>query len=521
MNKTRAIKIFLCIFWLAAVILPLIQMLSTAAGVNIIDIITARKFFRALTQSLTVSTTAAGISIILAGILAWSIARTNIKHKTILNTIIIIPMLIPSISHGMGLITILGANGWLSRLVGLRGGIYGFWGIVIGSVMYSFPVAYLMLYDILRYEDGTPYEAAEVMGMSAGDKFFAITLPYLRKPLISVIFAVFTMIITDYGVPLMVGGKYITLPVMMYQDVIGMLEFGKGSVIGMILLIPALIACVLDIMNRDKGNSEFISKSYRIKQNNLRDNAAKFIICVILLMILTPIASFSVLGFINKYPIDMRFSLENIKQAINMGAIKYLMNSIIIASLTAIIGTALALVNSYMTARNRTRSNYILHLVSITSLAIPGIVLGLSYIMFFKASIIYGTFVILILVNITHFFASPYLMAYNTFGKINENLESVGATLGIKKFDVIKDVILPQSIGTILEMAGYFFVNSMMTISAVSFLANANNKPAALMITQFEGQMQLECAAFVSLAILLVNIFMKFISAIIKRTRIQ
>ena len=197
------------------------------------------------------------------------------------------------------------------------------------------------------------------------------------------------------------------------------------------------------------------------------------------------------------------------------------MNSIIIASLTAIIGTALALVNSYMTARNRTRSNYILHLMSITSLAIPGIVLGLSYIMFFKASIIYGTFAILILVNITHFFASPYLMAYNTFGKINENLESVGATLGIKKFDVIKDVILPQSIGTILEMAGYFFVNSMMTISAVSFLANANNKPAALMITQFEGQMQLECAAFVSLAILLVNILMKFLSAIIKRTRIQ
>lgn len=155
------------------------------------------------------------------------------------------------------------------------------------------------------------------MGMSAGDKFFAITLPYLRKPLISVIFAVFTMIITDYGVPLMVGVKYITLPVMMYQDIIGMLEFGKGAVIGMILLIPALIACVLDIMNRDKGNSKFISKSYRIKQNNLRDNAAKFIICVILLMILTPIASFSVLGFINKYPIDITFSLENIKQAIN------------------------------------------------------------------------------------------------------------------------------------------------------------------------------------------------------------
>ena len=87
--KTSTIKIFLCIFWLTAVILPLIRMLSTMAGVNVAAIMGTKKFLRALTQSLTVSTTAAGISIMLAGLLAWSIARTNIKHKTIINTIII------------------------------------------------------------------------------------------------------------------------------------------------------------------------------------------------------------------------------------------------------------------------------------------------------------------------------------------------------------------------------------------------------------------------------------------------
>ena len=100
-------------------------------------------------------------------------------------------------------------------------------------------------------------------------------------------------------------------------------------------------------------------------------------------------------------------------------------------------------------------------------------------------------------------------MAYSTFGKINENLEDVGATLGVSRWWIIKDVLLPQSVGTILEMMSYFFVNCMMTISAVSFLANVGNKPIALMITQFEGQMQLECAAFVSLIILAVNVLMK------------
>lgn len=519
-TMSRALKLLLCLFWLVAIILPLIQMLSTMATVDIGAIISTRKFTKALSQSLIVSITATTISVSLAGLLSWAVARTNVRHKTILNTLITVPMLIPSISHGMGLVIILGTNGWLSKLLGLTFGIYGFWGIVIGSVMYSFPVAYLMLYDVLRYEDGTPYEAAEVMGLKTYDRFFSITFPYLRKPLISVIFATFTMIITDYGVPLMVGGKYMTLPVMMYQDVIGMLDFGKGSVIGMVLLVPAFIACLLDMMNRDKGNTVFIGKEYRIKSNKRRDLIARVLILFVVILIFLPIGSFSILGFINKYPLDITLSLSNAAQAVDMGALNYLRNSLIISIVVSFLGTALALFNAYMTARNRTKLSYILHLMSITSLAIPGIVLGLSYVMFFKGSIIYGTFAMLFLVNSMHFFSSPYLMAYNTFGKINENLEDVGSTMGLNRWKIIKDVLLPQSTGTILEMMSYFFVNCMMTISAVSFLANVSNKPIALMITQFEGQMQLECAAFVSLIILVVNVAMKFFVYLIKKKRL-
>ncbi len=520
-TMSGSLKILLCIFWLFAIILPLIRMLSTMASVNVLAVMGTKKFVKALAQSLLVSLTATSISVCLAGVLSWSVARTNLRHKTILNTLLTVPMLIPSISHGMGLIIILGANGWLSRMLGLEAGIYGFRGIVLGSVMYSFPVAYLMLYDVLRYEDGTPYEAANVMGLSAEKKFFAITLPYLRKPLISVIFATFTMIITDYGVPLMVGGKYMTLPVMMYQDVIGMLDFGKGSVIGMILLIPALIACILDMANRDKGNAAFVGKPYGIKKSVGRDLIAGIICALVIICVFLPIGSFAVLGFVNKYPIDMALSLKNIKQAVHMGALKYLGNSLIIAVVVSFLGTALAVLNAYMTARNKTKLSYVLHLMSITSLAIPGLVLGLSYVMFFKSTLIYGTIAILFLVNSMHFFSSPYLMAYNTFGKINENLEDVGATMGISRWKVIRDVLLPQSAGTIVEMMSYFFVNCMMTISAVSFLANVSNKPIALMITQFEGQMQLECAAFVSLIIFIVNVIMKYVVFLVKREIIR
>lgn len=513
-NTSALLKILLCGFWLVSFILPLFRMLSAIGSVDVFAMIEARKFATALRQSIMVSTVATLITVTLAGTLAWCMARTNVKHKGMIGIVLTVPMLIPSISHGMGLIIILGANGWLSRMLGLSGGIYGFWGIVIGSVMYSFPVIYLMLFDVLRYEDGTPYDAAEVMGLTNVDKLLSITIPYLRKPFITVFFAAFTMILTDYGVPLMVGGKYTTLPVMMYQDVIGMLDFGKGSVIGVILLAPALIACVLDIANRDKGNASFVGKAYSLKEDARRDMAAGIICFVVVALILIPIVSFSVLGFLNKYPIDMSFSTKNMVQAFHMGAGKYLKNSLKIAIVVSIVGTAVALTNAYMTARNRTKQGSILHLMSISSLSIPGLVLGLSYVLFFKKTPIYGTFSMLFLVNTVHFFASPYMMAYNTFGKINENLEAVGSTMGINRWSIIKDVILPQSKGTILEMMSYFFVNSMMTISAVSFLSNVNTKPVALMITQFEGQMQLECAAFISLMILVVNVVMKGIFGI-------
>ncbi len=150
-----------------------------------------------------------------------------------------------------------------------------------------------------------------------------------------------------------------------------------------------------------------------------------------------------------------------------------------------------------------------LHLIAITSAAIPGIVLGLSYVIVFNQSFVYGTIAILVMVNLIHFFASPYLMMYNSLNKINENLESVGQMLGIGRLRMIKDIFIPQSMATIFEMSSYFFVNCMMTISAVSFLATMSNKPIALMINQFEAQMQLECAAIVSLAILAVNLIIK------------
>lgn len=521
MRKNRksftVIKTLILLFFAVSLLFPLAAMLLNLVEVDVLHILSTKVFVHATLNSLSTTLTATVLSICLATLLAWCLARSKVKFKNAFAVLLTLPMLIPSISHGMGLIVLFGKNGVMNNLLHTQVDIYGFWGIVIGSIMYSFPVAFLMLYDIFKYEDYSVYESAQVLGIPKRNQFLSITLPYLRKPMISVFFATFTLIFTDYGVPLMIGGKFMTLPVYMYTEVLGLFNFGKGTVVALILIIPALIAFFFDLLNKDVGTLSFVTKPFVLKKNRTRDAVSYLIIVVTVVAILLPIAVFALLTFVQKYPIDMSLTLHNIQQAFDLSAGSYLFHSLIIALFTAAIGVFISYITAYLTARSRGKSSKALHLISITSLAVPGIVLGLSYAVFFKTSFLYGTIAMLVLVNTMHFFASPYLLAYNAMAKINPNFEAVSKTLGIKRWRLIKDVFVPQTTGTIAEMFSYFFVNSMITISAVSFLSSTRNMPVSLLIPQFEGQMLLECSAFVSLLILAVNIVIKVLIYLVKQ----
>jgi len=124
---------------------------------------------------------------------------------------------------------------------------------------------------------------------------------------------------------------------------------------------------------------------------------------------------------------------------------------------------------------------------------------------------------ILILINIVHFFAPGYLLAYNALLKINKNVEAVAEIFGINKFKALVDIILPTTYTTALDMFSYFFVSSMITISAVSFIANTRIKPLSLMIPQYENQQQTGNVAVVVLVILAVNLGQKSIIWLIKK----
>lgn len=518
-NFGTATSLILGLFFLFSVLLPLISVMTNLKNADIPAIFSHPQTVPAIFNSLKVSLTATAFSIIVAFIAAWCVNRTGVRLTALFDILLVIPMLIPSISHGTGLIILFGDNGILKRLLRLHGSIYGFWGIVFGSMMYAFPIAYLMISDILRYEDSTPYEAAQTLGIPKKNRFFAITLPYLKKPMISVIFAVFTAIITDYGVPLMVGGMYKTLPALMYEETIHRMNYAKGSVFGLILLLPAIVAFLFDLFSgKDKvGNSTV--KPFSVSGTRIKKAVAYILLTVIVTCVLLPILSFIPVALSANYPLDNTFSLRQFSSVMgDKSGLEYLGHSVIVALLVAFIGTLCAFLCAYLTARSKSPASGALHLLAITSLAIPGIVLGLSYVLFFNSTFIYGTFAILVLVNIVHFFASPYLMVYNSLRKLPPELEAVGATLGISKARLLRDVIAPQVRGTLAEMFAYFFINSMMTISAVSFLTNYRTELFALMLPRFDAsQTSLVPPAIVALIILFVNLLMKGIIGLLKQ----
>ena len=121
------------------------------------------------------------------------------------------------------------------------------------------------------------------------------------------------------------------------------------------------------------------------------------------------------------------------------------------------------------------------------------------------------------IVNIVHFFSSPYLLAYNSLSKFNPNLEDVADSLGISRMRMLIDVYIPCTRATIVEMYSYYFVNGMITISAVSFLMNFRTMPLALMIPQLESQSFIEGTAMVSLMILVLNLVEKGIAYVVKK----
>lgn len=507
--------------------LPLIYMLFMVNGDDFSYVYQDSTFYDSILNSLIYTSIGTLISIILALICAYFLSRSNIKHKKWIVLLLTMPMLIPTISIGLGVRSLFGVKGFLDQMFTFSFDGLGFFDLIVGSVIFSFPTAFLLIYDALLYEDRTLYDASNVLGASKVRSFFHITIPYLKTTLISSFFACFVLIFADYGLPMEVAGKIKTLPMYLYEEVLSMFNYGRGAVISLVLLVPALVSFLFDIFTKesnDGGNkNESIGPSKRF-------NIVTLVITIFTgILLFIPQLAFIIISFVARFPSDMTFTGDNYINAFSpyssVSIVSFLKNSLIMSFLTGILGTVLAYIMGYVSLRTSPKFKKVLHLFSIATLAIPGLVLGIGYIFLFSNTMgwFYGTIIILVVVNIIHYFSSPYLMARNAFEKINKDYETVGDTLGISRISLFFKVMVPNTLSTITQMFSYFFISSMITISAVSFIATYNNIPLAVSISTYENQAIWEMEAVISFIILMINLIVKIgfdilSNVLIKRT---
>lgn len=494
-------------------ILPLLTLAFHVTGVDWAYMAKDHSFWEAIRNSLIYTGASAVITTALALAAAYLLNAASFKGKNLFVILLTLGMLVPTVSVGLGLRVFFGTNGFLDLLLDWEIEVRGFPGLIMGSVITSFPATFLILYDALRYEDKGPYDAASIMGIGRLSTFFRLTIPYLRIALISAFFACFTLVFSDYGMPMEIAGKVKTLPMYLYDQFMSSFQYGRGSIAGFVLLIPSVISFAFDLIFKDQSESEKQKKLIQAGRGFNRGAAGVIIVLAALLFL--PQLAFISLCFTKAFPNDLSFTMEHIAGIFTnthgVGLTAYIRNSLVLAACTALMGTAFAYMLGYMAVRKKGRAAKAVDLLALSTIAIPGLVLGIGYIFLFSGTngAFYGTTLILIVVNIFHFLGSPYLLAKNCLSKINGDYEIIGETLGVSKGRIIKNVLIPNSASTLMEMFSYFFLNSMITISAVAFLCSYDNQPLSILITTYEKNSNYEMQSVISFMILALNVLFR------------
>lgn len=533
--------LILCLLLLFFVFLlgPLVLLLSKAFEDNTGAFVAFRHFSRLFASpgirssfghTLFISLVSMLCAVGLALGVAYALSRRNVPAKPVFRFLTRLPMFAPTMLLGMSLIYLFGNKGLLTGL-GLRLPLYGKLGIILAETIYCFPVALMILTVAFSAADNRLYEAAEAMGTSALRKFFTITLPSIRYGLINALFVCFTYSFTDFGAPSVVGGNYNVLATDVYKQVIGQQNFNMGAVLGILMLLPTALSFVVDRITGKKQASAISSRAvpYRIRPNKRADMLATAG-CTLVSLLLIGFFGISLYGsLVTFWPYNLKLTLANYDfSTISSDAgSQAIWQSVRVSLLVALVGTTIAFVSAYLVEKVRTfrRLRRLLYLLALAPNAIPGTVIGLAYILFFNPqwltipgttlavenslAFLYNTTAILVCVNIVHYFSVPFLTASTSLKRLDREFELVSDSLKVSFLKTFVRVTLPLSSSAILEMAVYFFLNSMVTVSAVIFLSTSATMVASAVILNVQGAGKDAQAAALCMVLMGINILVR------------
>lgn len=499
---------------------------------------TSPNMLLSLTNTIYIAVISTTISVTLAFMFAYCLSRKQIKWKQTYQMIAMLPLFAPTMLLGMSLVYLFGNKGLLTQLgwvIPLKGAL----GIIIAESIYCFPVALMLLTVAFSAADNRLYEAADVMGTSSLKKMWTITLPSVKYGLINAIFVCFTYSFTDFGAPAVVGGNYNVLATDVYKQVIGQQNFNMGAVVGVMMMFPTVVSFIVDKVISAKQASAISSRSvpFVIKSDHRSDLMSQ-IFCTAISILLILFFGVSLYGsLVTSWPYNMTLSLKHYDFT-NVGAgagLSSIIRSLQVSAMVAVLGTLIAFMTAYLIEKINVfpRLRRLIYFISITPSAVPGTVIGLSYILFFNPKVfmipntsfgivnsfhvLYGSTAILIVVNIVHYFAVPFITARTSLKRLDREFETVSDSLGVPFYKTLLRITVPMSLPAFFEMMVYFFMNSMVTVSAVIFLYTPMTKLASVVVLNVSDAGDDAAAAALCMLILAINVMVRLLYEITDR----
>ena len=480
---------------------------------NFIEYAKTPALLESLWNSLWVSTAVTLIAVPLAFGFAYALTRSCMQYKALFRGITLIPLLAPSLLSAISLIYWFGNQGvlksWMQGL-GIEQ-IYGAPGIVVAECFAVFPHALMILVTALGLSDARLYEAANAMGTSARRKFFTITLPGAKYGLISAALVTFTLVMTDFGIPKVIGGNFNVLATDVFKLVIGQQDFAKGAVVAILLLAPAVLTFAVDkyVSKRQTAMLTARAVPYRPTPSRGYDWVMTLYCCAIAFLVLAMLGMAVFASFASFWPYNLSPSLRHytmglVDAEVGVGFV----NSLKMAAGTAFFGTALVFISAYLLEKTKGMDGLrgFVRMLAMLPMAVPGLVLGLGYIFFFNApdnplNGLYHTLTLLTLCTIVHFYTTGHLTAVTALKALDGEFEAVSASLKVPFFKTFWRVTLPICTPALVDIARYFFINAMTTISAVVFLYSPETKVASIAILNLDEAGEMGAAAAMAVLI--------------------
>ncbi|MEY8298197.1 MAG: ABC transporter permease subunit [Emergencia timonensis] len=525
------LAIIFVIFLLFPMLMIAIQSLSSGQEMttNFYGEIFAKPGFgKALTNSIVVSSLSGVLTTILAFILAYAVNYTNI-HKRIKKSIAalaVLPMFLPTITYGFAIIYSFGKQGLITMLLGKQPfEIYGYSGLLIGYVIYTLPISFMLINNTMGYIDKKFMIVSRAMGDNRFRSFMTTVITPLLGTFAASFIQSFFLSFTDYGIPTSVGGNMDLIANMLYNEMLGSLpNFHTGSAVAVMMLLPSIISILL-LTFLERYNIRYSKIStIEIPKNRARDSVFTGLSLLILVTVLLILAVIFIVPFAKSWPYALTPTLDHIKVALgDESLIGVYQNSLLAAILTAALGTLVVYGATLISARSRFSHSLgkILDSVALVTNTIPGMVLGVAFLLAFKGTQIQNTFFIIIICNIVHFFSSPYLMMKNSLEKLNASWESTAKLMGDSWFKTVVRIITPNTFTTLLEVFNYYFINAMVTVSAVIFIAGARTMVITTKIKELQHFADFNEIFVLSILILATNIIAKGLFKLLAYIKIE